>query len=87
MGGRRHDISLEGVMGRQISSLRDLFRPLQLGDFIKSDEGTWVTRTCPNCLGSGLESNGYVISYKCPTCNGMKYIWVEVRNVTTESDG
>lgn len=68
-------------MGRQISSLRDLFRPLQLGDFIKSDEGTWVTRTCPNCLGSGTETNVF-ITYRCPRCEGRKVIWVEVTNVT-----
>lgn len=68
-----------------IVTSRSLFRHLQPMDIIKSDEGTWVSKTCPECFGSGLDQVGFVL-VKCQRCNGHKVVWIKVTNVTTESE-
>lgn len=53
------------------------------GDYIQNDKlkQKWVACTCPTCNGSGLESNGYTMTFKCSKCEGQKIIWKETQYV------
>lgn len=60
-------------------------RTFKIGDIVSSEGETQVARECPNCFGSGVECNGYLLTYTCPTCGGLKYVMVKVTNVTTDT--